>query len=106
MDNIFAICYSRGPSWVVGKSVFEQPLAAHLAYMTALKTRGTLLLGGPYTDDHGGLIVVKVPGEQAARDLIAADPAVRAGVMTATAHPWKLLAGADALAEPAPTRDG
>lgn len=93
MKQAFVIYYRRGPAWVEGKSVFEQPLQEHLAYVKGLAARGTLRLGGPFTDDSGGLIVVDAANVADAQALLEADPAVRDRVMTAEAHPWKLLAG-------------
>ncbi len=94
MKLTFIIHYARGPAWVEGKSVFEQPLQEHLAYMNGLKAQKKLLLGGPFTDDTGGLIVVDAASAQEARSMADADPAVAAGVMVAAAHPWLLMAGA------------
>ncbi len=94
MDQAFVICYRRGPAWLDGRTVFEQPLQAHLAYMKSLRAAGTLKLGGPFIDDCGGLIVVDAAGADEARAIYEADPAVRDRVMVAEAHPWKLMAGA------------
>ena len=93
MSHTFAIHYRCGPEWVHGKTVFEQPLQDHLAYMHQLVEAGILKMGGPFLDDTGGLIVVIAETEQEAGELATADPAVRNGVMTAQTHPWKLIAG-------------
>lgn len=97
MTSIYAICYTRGPKWHVGKSIFEQPLQEHLAYMKGLRACGSLLLGGPFVDDLGGLVVVSAGSLAAADHMAAGDPAVREGLMVASVHPWKLLAGEVAL---------
>lgn len=93
MKKPFVIDYRRGPAWVAHRSVFEQPLQAHLDYMRSLQGQGTLLLGGPFLDDTGGLIVVQAEDAAQAEALMRADPAIRDGVMVAETHPWKLLAG-------------
>ena len=93
MNQPFVIYYRRGPAWIEGKTVFEQPLQPHLAYMKSLAAAGTLKLGGPFLDDRGGLIVVGAAGIAEAQALFEADPAVRDRVMVAEAHPWKLMAG-------------
>jgi uncharacterized protein YciI len=93
MKQAFVIDYRRGPAWIEGRSVFEQPLQGHLAYMRSLQALGTLVLGGPFLDDAGGLIVVRTEDADEARTLLQADPAVQEGVMVAEAHPWKLMAG-------------
>jgi uncharacterized protein YciI len=61
--------------------------------MRSLQALGTLVLGGPFLDDAGGLIVVRAEDADEARTLLQADPAVQEGVMVAEAHPWKLMAG-------------
>lgn len=93
MNQPFVIYYRRGPAWVDGKTIFEQPLQGHLAYMKQLVAAGTLKLGGPFTDDCGGLLVVDAADLGEAQSLFEADPAVRDRIMVAQAHPWKLLAG-------------
>jgi uncharacterized protein YciI len=97
MNRLFVISYGRGGAWIAGKPVFEQPLKEHLAYMRDLTARRILILGGPFTDDLGGLIVVRVETQQDADAIWNDDPAVLAGVMTAEAHPWMLMAGTDIL---------
>jgi len=93
MNQPFVIYYRRGPAWIEGKTVFEQPLQPHLAYMKRLAAAGTLKLGGPFVDNCGGMIVVDAAGIAEAQALFEADPAVRDRVMVAEAHPWKLMAG-------------
>jgi uncharacterized protein YciI len=93
MNNAYVLCYRRGPAWVAGKTVFEQPLKEHLAYMMSLKACGTLVLGGPFLDDTGGLVVVESDTLQAAQALAQGDPAIRDRVMVAEVHPWKIMAG-------------
>lgn len=56
--------------------------AAHYAYLES--NQHLILLRGGFPDDSGGLIggmlVLDVPSEQAARDFIAADPYAKAGM--------------------------
>lgn len=91
MKQAHVLYYRRGPAWLDGRSVFEQPLQAHLAYMRQLKADQVLTLGGPFTDDTGGLVVVQAESVSAARALADADPAVKDGVMVVEVHPWKVL---------------
>jgi uncharacterized protein YciI len=98
MKQLFAISYAPGPSWVQGKPIVEQPIQAHLSYMTTLSKRGVLLLGGPYTNAHAGLGIVMAASPDAAHELAAADPCVQSGLLTATVNPWKVvLTGAAAM---------
>lgn len=72
----------QGPNWVKGKTVQEQGpvIDAHLRSMRRCFAEKTLLLGGPF-EVGGGIAVLDVPTVTAARDLMDADPAVRAGVL-------------------------
>jgi uncharacterized protein YciI len=93
MQTIFALCYRPGPAWLAGKSVFEQPLKEHLSYMRSLLDASSIVLGGPYSDDTGGLVAIEAESQEAALEVAAADPAVRDGVMLADVHPWVIMGG-------------
>jgi len=97
MQTIFALCYRPGPAWIPGKSVFEQPLTAHRSYMQTLIDAGKVVLGGPYRDDTGGLVAVEAESREAALAMLAADPAIEAGVMLADVHPWLIIGGRAAM---------
>ena len=56
-NDYFFVLYRWGTEWIPSKTVREQPLAAHLAYMKALRNGRTLKLGGPFKDDSGGMVV-------------------------------------------------
>src|SRR3954447_17398294 len=72
----------HGPRWIDGKSVYAQgkPVEDHLAAMREHYDAGVLQLGGPF-DHGGGIAVLDVADEAAARAVMDADPAVLAGVM-------------------------
>jgi uncharacterized protein YciI len=72
----------HGPHWIEGKSVYAQgkPIEDHLAAMRQHYDAGVLQLGGPF-DHGGGIAVLDVRDEAAARAVMDADPAVLAGVM-------------------------
>ncbi len=97
--QLFAILYSPGPGWLADKPIMEQPLQAHLAYMTELSQRGVLLLGGPFKATQGGLGILMAASQDDAQALAALDPAVQSRLINATVEPWKvMLTGATALA--------
>lgn len=81
----FIALFDHGPAWKPGRSVYGQgtPIVEHLATMRQRYDAGSLLLGGPFAD-HGGIAVLDVADEHAALDLLEADPAVAAGVLTYT----------------------
>jgi uncharacterized protein YciI len=85
----FVALYDPGPAWVKGVPPGEQPgIKQHGAYMDELFRAGKLPLGGPlvgYTEQWefgGALLVIDAESLEAARSLVAADPALETGVMT------------------------
>lgn len=54
-------------------------VAAHRAYLADGRRRGVVTENGPFTDGEGGLYILKVPDEAAARAFVAADPYTAAG---------------------------
>jgi uncharacterized protein len=85
--GMYIALIGHGPNWVEGKSVYEQgqPVRDHLTSMRARYEEGSLLLGGPF-DRGGGIAVLDVADEAAARTLMDADPGVVAGVMSYELH--------------------
>jgi uncharacterized protein len=66
-------------------------IAAHFERLKAATASGQVLLAGRTTealDRTMGLIIFSAADENAARNFLAADPCVAAGVMTAELHPY------------------
>jgi uncharacterized protein len=53
----------------------------HLAYVRQLLDKGKLLLGGPFTDGSGMLVVVDLENEAAVKEYCANDPFMKGGVL-------------------------
>jgi len=83
--------------WVFGEDQ-EGRLAvrpAHREYLAELVDRGVLLASGPWVDQSGALLVYEVADEAALREVLAADPYTRAGVVAGTrVHEWQTVLGA------------
>lgn len=81
------IQFEHGPSWRAGVPAADQgePMRAHHAKMRELYEAGVLLMGGPY-DRGGGMAVLECKDLDEGRQLAAADPAVRAGLLGFEAH--------------------
>ncbi len=62
-------------------------LNRHFAFMDEVRKRGQLLLTGPALDGFGGVAIFKVTELAEAQALVASDPAIIAGLFTATLHP-------------------
>jgi len=81
MKNTFIILWGPGPAWVTGKTVREQPFwDQHADFMDRLFENGMVVLGGPFADATGSLVVVEAESEQEVADLIAQDPFVVQGI--------------------------
>jgi uncharacterized protein len=77
MKNTFMILWAPGPAWVEGKTVREQPYwAEHAAFMDPLFENGMVILGGPFADATGSLVIVEAENEHEVADLFARDPFV------------------------------
>ncbi|HZS23809.1 MAG TPA: YciI family protein [Gaiellaceae bacterium] len=70
----------------------------HLAHLASLHDAGELIAAGPTRDDDLRGICVLATGVERARELMAADPAVQAGVFSVRLVPWRAPKGAIAHA--------
>ncbi len=48
-------------------------------------------MGGPFTDDTGGLGILNVASQDEAENILSRDPAVIEGVLTAELHLWDIV---------------
>lgn len=77
MKNTFVILWAPGPAWVPGKTVREQPYwEQHADFMDRLFEKGMVVLGGPFADATGSLVIVEAENEREVADIIAHDPFV------------------------------
>jgi uncharacterized protein YciI len=75
MKQTFAIFREPGAAWLEGKTSREQPSwNEHAAFMDNLFEQGVIVLGGPYADYSGVLLIVEVENEDAAGHLFDDDP--------------------------------
>jgi uncharacterized protein YciI len=84
----------RGDMLQTGPTPAEQSaVAEHFAYLQELTAKGVVILvGRTLTIDKNtmGLAIFQAESEDAARQIMNGDPAVRKGVMTATLFPFKV----------------
>lgn len=76
---LYAIRYEPGPNWRAGVALQEQDLRAHFFYLRDLGEKATVLVAGPM-GENGGLVILSVADESAARQIMTEDPAVIAGI--------------------------
>jgi uncharacterized protein YciI len=68
-------------------------VAEHFAYLQDLNAQGVIILvGRTLTTDENtmGLTIFRAESEDAARQIMNGDPAVKKGLMTATLYPFKV----------------
>ena len=94
-NDMYAVDYRPGPSWIDGKHLADQPLHAHVDFWLTMVAVGRVVLAGPFRDGLGGLVVFGASSEQEADDIVRDDPAVRDGILNAS------LRGLDAIVTPA-----
>jgi len=81
----YVVILKRGPRWIEGKPVAEQPVGNHGRYLQAQMEKGVLQFAGPFLDDSGGLIVYNAGSEAEAREIEAKDPGVASQVLAVEA---------------------
>jgi len=80
MRERLIVRFRAGPTWDSG-SVRDQPgWDAHAAFVDELVERGTMVMGGPFSDDSGSMILLEGVDSSAAEQLFDADPFVENGV--------------------------
>lgn len=86
-DALFVLEARPGTAWEDGIPLLGQDLDAHLGNMTDLFVGGTLLAGGPVSEDEGRYVITAA--DQAAAEAVAAtDPGVTSGVLSMIVRPW------------------
>ena len=85
--QLFAIVYRAGPKWRSGVPMEKQGLRDHFLYLRTLSERRMVLVAGPL-GNVGGLVIVRAPDRRAAAEVVAADPAVKAGIFVGEVEPF------------------
>lgn len=97
MNLKHVVFHSPGPNWQHGVDFREQPgVMDHVQHYAQLLQQGKLYHGGPFTDlDSGGMMIA---AEAVSRDELeafaAADPAVKAGLLTFQVKTWYIAMSA------------
>src|SRR5437867_930515 len=91
----FAVFSTSGAGWVAGVDTREQPLwDEHATFMDRLFDDGHVVLGGPYADDSGALVIVDMDTDSAAqvRAVFDADPWVTGNIrFVADVKRWQIF---------------
>lgn len=84
-----------GPASPPGKSLMEDPrIRDHAMHMVKLFKTGTMTRGGPFTDGTGGIgIAARGVSTEELAQLLAEDPAAKAGLVSYEVKTWKIGVG-------------
>jgi uncharacterized protein YciI len=83
MKNTFVVISSAGPKREHSKSTREQPLwDEHAAFIDQLVADGFVLMGGPFPDEAGAMLIVNADDENGVREKLKSDPWMEHGVLT------------------------
>lgn len=88
MPDSFIALWQQSPNWSKGKPPKDRPLKPHLDYLLVLKEIGKVLMGGPFADESGGLVVFAGDHIREVETMIADDLAVADVVLVASLKTW------------------
>lgn len=86
----------KGPKWAAEDTPDRAKIqAGHLAHLQAMWKAGKLVLAGPLADDGDwrGVLIYRTKTLEEAQRLAGDDPAVAAGRLVVTMHPWMVERG-------------
>lgn len=68
----------------------EDLVRAHVAFLEKLDAENLLELCGPFPNNDGGMVIVRVAEEDKARKIAESDPFVKSGAETYELRRWEL----------------
>ncbi len=80
MRQRLLVTFRTGPSWAGGTSREQPDWPAHAAFIDELVERGTMVMGGPFNDYSGAMLLLEDVGAGEVRAILADDPFVKNGV--------------------------
>jgi uncharacterized protein YciI len=86
----------RGPKWSPAETPEREKIQeGHMAHLNAMWKAGKLVLAGPLMDDGPwrGILIYRTKTFEEAQTLANDDPAVKAGRLEVTMHPWLVQRG-------------
>jgi uncharacterized protein YciI len=88
----YALFHTPGPNWAAGVGFREQPgVVEHVQYMAQFQETGQMVIGGPFLDDTGGMMVLEIESQEAAEEIATADPSVKSGLLAVEVKPWMVV---------------
>jgi uncharacterized protein YciI len=82
MRNAFVVISCAGPKRDLSKDTRQQPLwDEHAAFIDQLVAEGFVLMGGPFIDEAGAMLIVNAGDENEVREKLKNDPWMKYGVL-------------------------
>jgi uncharacterized protein YciI len=75
---------------IPGRDLNEDVVRAHVAHLKRLDAKGVLELCGPFSDDDGGMVILKGCSSEEAREIAISDPFVKEGYETFELRRWEI----------------
>lgn len=83
------IFHTAGPRWVEDLPFQQQPgIDLHIKYYSMVFKNKKILMGGPYVEDKGGIIILYTENAHEAHTIAINDPAVRRNLLQASIFPY------------------
>ena len=73
-----------------GQKPTEALIRDHVTHLKELDKAGKYVMGGPFKDHSGGMLIVKAGSLEEARRIAEADPFIREGYETCEVRTWEL----------------
>jgi len=95
MKKYFMVFLKSGPNRSQSQEEAAEIQKQHLEHLQWMGENGYLDIAGPFADDDEvrGILVMRVPDLKRAEELVAMDPAVKAGRLVMEIHPWWAAVG-------------
>lgn len=78
---------------LVPKRVFDGHVEAHKRYVESLIAEGRGARSGYWAEKGGGMMLFSAASLEEARAVVAADPLVKAGLVSYELHEWTVVVG-------------
>ena len=91
MATFLVVLLRSGPQWDPSRPLEEQSgWPAHASFMDGLVDEGSIVLGGPLSDEHRVVHVFEAESEDAVRATLARDPWSETHLRVDTIDPWTI----------------
>jgi uncharacterized protein YciI len=86
----FLVVHAPGPAWNATVEYSQQDgIDAHKQYLSTLAEQGSLAMAGGFSDQPGGLMLLKGVSMETAAEIVYGDPMVQSGVLTVELRAWQ-----------------